>query len=306
MPVVVPRSERRSRLPVHRRNAFLVRSDSAGPAFGGVEPGHDVLWLWHDVVGWFATPDIETSTSAMGTSDLHVSASRFPAQPRQITIVGTCVATSTTDAFAARERLVGGWGDPDLEHGLIVDEPTGPKRLNVRLAGQISAPWARPVRAFEFEVPLLAADPIKYALSPTVASTPPAVSGSYTVTWPITWPVVWQESGQRAGAMELYNAGNRTAWPMLQVKGPAAPGWRVTNVTTGAYLALDTGLRSDQVLDVDMRRGRVSMRGQRVAAAVTGEFWDLAPGRNRVEFTVPSYEPGDPSLLTCSFYSSWR
>lgn len=307
MPVVVPGQQQTSRLPLHRKNAFLVRSDSAELAFGTVEPGHDVLWLWHDVVGWFSTPPLETATSAMGTSGLHVAPPRFPESPRQITVVGTCVATTMNEAFAARQRLFDAWGDPDFEHGLIVEEPTGPKKLNVRLAGEITAPWARPVQTFAFEIPLIAADPIKYALTPTVASTPPVVGGAYTVTFPVRgWPVTWQGTGQQAGIMQVTNAGNRSAWPMLRIRGPAEPGWRVTNLTTGALLGLDVALRADQVIDVDMRRARVSMGGSRVAAAVAGEWWELEPGTNRIQFTVPSYQAGDASLCTCSLHSSWR
>lgn len=307
MPVVVPSPSQHRRLHAHKRNAFLVRSDSAQLAIGDFEPGHEALWLWHDVVGWWATPELQTSTSAMGTSGLHVPADRFPAEPRQLTIVGTCITPSMEEAFRARERLFGEWGDPDAEFGLIVEEPGAPKKLNVRLRGEIVAPWKRPVRTFGFEIPLLAADPVKYGLTPTVVRTPPAIGGAYTITFPVRgWPVTWEGTGQSAGVMEVVNGGNRDAWPKVRIDGPVKPGWRITNLTTGALLGLDLTLRTDQSADVDMRRGRVSIGGRGVAAAAVGEFWALAPGRNRLQFTVPSYEAGDPTLATCSVYDSWR
>lgn len=306
MPIVVPELARRDVLRYRRGNDFLVRSDSSDLAFGTQEPGHEALWLWHDLVGWFGSAPLDTGTTAVGTTGLHVAAARFPEQPRQVTILGTCVTTSTAEAFRARERLMAQWGDPDREFGLIVEEPDGPKKLRVRLGGEIQVPWARPVKTFRFEVPLIAADPIKYSLTPTVLSTAPVVGGAYTVTFPLTWPLVWTGSGQQAGVMVADNPGSREAWATVRVRGPVASGWRLTNLTTGEFLGLDAVVGVGQTLDLDMRHGRATIGGRRVVARTVGSWWRLARGRNRVEFAAPGYELGQPTHATMTFYPSWR
>lgn len=305
MPIIVPSSAVERSVLVGRENRYLVRRDDSTLAFGQ-EDEHGTWWLWQNLEGWFSTQELDASVTQIGRTSRARAASRFPRKPRHVTIVGVSASPTIDEAMLARDRLFAEWGDPDREFSLIVDEPT-PKRLICRLGGQIVTEWQRPVKAFPFSVPLVAADGAKYALEPVVASTAPALAGDAYTPLPIVWPLIWQSAaGANSGILELDNPGNMGAAPRFELTGPLGRGWRLDNLTTSASLGLDFTLGEGQRASIDTATMQVRINGAVAPVRLFGSWWQVPRGRSRIMFSDPTYTGTGPSLAQVSFDPAWR
>lgn len=314
MPYIAPYSE----LPVSARravrgkpNLYPIRRDDSGLVLGRGDD-HGCHWFWHNLDGWFGTQDLDVVVTPIGRTSRARAATRFSREPRNLTITGTCAAPHVDVAMEARERLYAAWGDPDVEFDLIMDEPT-PKRLRgCRLAGPIETPWAKPVKTFTFQIPVVAPDGTKYSLSPTSVSQAPLVPGGYSAAWDWEWTgpdlaIEW-ESNEHAntGALECHNAGSLEAPATFMLRGPLGRGWRVDNLSTGQRMGFDISLAQGQTLVVDTRDTLAYINTVPVAARLRGSWLQLAPGRNRLLFTDPTYQGTSPTMVTVTWHSTWR
>lgn len=313
MPYIAPYSE----LPASARravrgkpNLYPIRRDDGGIIFGRGDE-HGCHWVWHNVDGWFGTQELDVVVTPIGRTSRARAAARFSREPRHLTITGTCAAPHVDVAMQARDRLYATWGDPDAEFDLIVDEPT-PKRLRCRLAGPIETPWAKPVKTFAFQIPLVAADGAKYSLSPTSVSQSPLVPGGYSAAWDWEWAgedlaIEWESSEHaNTGALEAYNGGSLEAPVTVMVRGPLGRGWRIDNLTTGQRMGFDITLAQGQTLTIDTREGLAYINTVPIAARLRGSWLQLAPGANRLLFTDPAFQGTGPTMATVTWYSTWR
>lgn len=309
---MAPASELLGYRPVRGKpNLYAVRKDTSSIVLGRPD---DVgcMWWWHDVDGWFGTQALDVAVTEIGRTSRARAAPRFPRKPRQMTITGTCAAPNPDMALAARDRLFAEWGDPDEEWNLIVEEPT-PKALRVRLGGEITAPWAKPVKTFAFQVPLVAADGAKHSLSSTSVTEAPLVPGGYGAAWDWEWTgpgdlgITWESDEMaNAGVLECFNAGSLEAPITVTFKGPLTKGWRLDNLTTGRRMSFDTTLRQGQTMTVDTGEGLAYVNNHPVAARLRGDWLYLRPGMNRLLFTDPLYEGSGETQARITWFSAWR
>ena len=295
-----------------RKNDFTVYGPSPDLILGAVD-SYGVYWWWKDVGGWFDSAPFTAVVESLGNSNYGTWAQRFPRTPKAYTISGFCYAGDKTAAWAARERLMTYWGDQDLIYDLVVNEPTVPKKAQVRLGAPISAPWSDSIgraRGFSFEIPVVAKDPLKYSLGAITQSTGTQSPAVYGLTFPITFPAVFSSSGSdELLYATVHNEGNAASPPTLILEGAIASGWRIQNLDdldedgVGKTLWVNKALGAHDKLELDGRTSSAKINGYPVDVNVYGDWFSLIPGDNRIRLSSPS---ATDAILTISGNSAWR
>ncbi|MGH8876366.1 MAG: hypothetical protein ACRD0P_03330 [Stackebrandtia sp.] len=206
------------------------------------------------------------------------------------------------DRFAAEARLLDAAGLEDTD--LVVHEEV-PRRTSVVLNGEVVID---PVNACAFtaQVPLLAADPFRYALEPYTDDTGlPSQTGG--LEWPAAWPAIW-DAVTISGVLAVTNDGTQVSYPLVRVYGPL-PDFTLSNPDTGDWLTVDLGadgesLADGEWLEVDMARQRVMLLGQSSRRrALRGAFFGLPPGPSAVMFG--SSLTNGTAFVEIEGYSAW-
>lgn len=86
----------------------------------------------------------------------------------------------------------------------------------------------------------------------------------------------------------VHNFGSEETEPIFTITGPGT-GFNVTNVTTGESFVYAGTLDADDVIEINVRDGTVTLNGITNAYEdFTGDFIKLAPGDNQFEFSIDS------------------
>lgn len=290
-----------------RRNDFTVYGPSPALILGAPDD-YGVYWWWRDVIGWFNSSSFSAVVEPQGNSNYGTWAERFPRTPKAYTIPGFCYAGDKTAAWAARERLMTYWGDQDRVFDLIVNEPTVAKKAQVRLVGPIEAPWSDSIgraRGFNFEIPLIAKDPLKYSLSPISDSSGTQSPSVYGVTVPWTLPLVFSSSGsEELLYAQVFNEGNEKSAPVTILSGAIAAGWRIQNLDDeGKTIWVNRALSAGDVLELDHKQTTAKLNGFPIDVSVYGDWFSLVPGLNRIQLSSPT---ATDAVMTVTGYSAWR
>lgn len=207
------------------------------------------------------------------------------------------------DRWAAEHRLLAAAGVEDTP--LVMWEET-PRQTLVVLNGEVNIDPVN-VYAFTAQVPLLAADPFRYAVEPYTDFTGlPQQTGG--LGWPVTFPAHW-DAISSSGQLWVSNAGNETSFPVFRAYGPLAD-FSLSHPASGALLTVDLGADGEELaegewLEVDMRRRRVMLLGQSSRRrAVRGDFFGLPPGDSAMLFGSSAFN--ETAFVTVEGYSTWR
>lgn len=127
-----------------------------------------ITWLVTGIDGW-DSPDLRQA-SVEPTSRHGSRLSQSMLAPRALVLKGLCKATTESQYWAARDFLNGLMNNLWYERELTVHEATI-KTINVIRAGAVrmSEPGKPGINTFEWEMPLLAQDPLKYGAAVTTA-----------------------------------------------------------------------------------------------------------------------------------------
>jgi hypothetical protein len=290
------------------------------------------MWVINDMQGWFMSPPVAVATQQLGFRDMSSATSRFPRGPRPVSLMGSCFSQNFTDLHAARYRLLGAWGDPNTPFTLTVTEPDVTKQLTLcRLNGQIDVSWisGQPLGGFyyfNYTIPVIALDPVKYSVSPSTAACGPIVTSpyyltfNYTTTVPHTQPAVefpvvtsvpdmqpaiqFSSTTYNSGVTAtVTNSGNVETWPVITITGLVDNGWYIQNATTGQQFSVTTSVPSGSTLIIDMKNSLALLDGDIVNAQVQGTWLDCPVGQNAFQFFAPD---NDGSNMFVSTYSGWR
>lgn len=302
-------------------SAFFTASIATNPSIIlGQQDSNGAMWMLNDIQGYFMSPPIVTATSQLGFNDRMAAITKFPRAGRTMTLVGTCFAQTYVDLFAARQRLMGAWGDPNTAFTLVVTEPDVPKQLTqCRLNGQIDVSWmtGTPLGGwyeFNYSIPVIALDAAKYSIAPNTGSAPPYQIGNFFIQFPLTFPLTtnvpstqpafdFQQSASPTGYVVINNIGNLEAYPLITITGSVNQGWYIENATTENQFSVDLAIPLGSTLVVDMLNNLAYMNGVLVNSQVQGNWFDCPAGLNTIQF-IASVSSGAVMQVQC--YSAWR
>lgn len=182
--------------------------------------------------------------------------------------------------------------------GILRWFPSGfaPRRLTVRLLDQVQIKGGAGMVPREFQVALIAADPVIVSdleLSQATAELEPGPGAfGFAFSFPFSFGDV--SSG---GTTTVVNTGNVEARPRLRVYGQITSP-RVANLTTGQAVALPgLALSSGDYAEIDCGEETVRLNGGDVSLlsnldVASSEFWTLASGQNAIQLTAAQFESG--------------
>lgn len=216
----------------------------------GVADSDGSLWYVTEMEGWESPPtrlssiDPSTKHGAVLTEGLYGA--------RAVVLKGVCKATSEANFWKAYNHLLGSTSGLGVPFDLTVSEDID-KRLGVVRSGNIRQAF-KGIGTFEFEVPLLAPDPLKYEVTET--STTIGAGGTATIT----------------------NAGNFSTYPVITSGGDVS----VENFTTALTVFTAAAVPSGTVFDTLNRTIYSGATNNYEKIAPSSTWWTLLPGANEI------------------------
>lgn len=189
---------------------------------------YGVVWIVTDLEGWWNPPSPEFQDIPRGFGDgSYDLQGRYEA--RTMSLNGVILTTDRSLVEAARDRLVEA---TDLVYrGVWLRTGSNPIRSSfVRLNGQISIQTVNARGRTEFQIPLKAADPIKYAWN-----------DSQPDGYLIEELAAKDLSNPSSGSITLVNEGNYKVPVILEISGPVVGPATVYNRTTDQLLIVTEG-----------------------------------------------------------------
>lgn len=250
-----------------------------------------------DLPGWYDTaePKMQVNRRTQG----HGAFDQDPVYDDALffSIVGKVVSPDDPQAvFSLRSTLMGLKSITGL-WPVDVSDPDGTTTRYVRISGKVrytildeALGWA------EFEIPVMAKDPRKYAAE-VVASTGLASSGG-GIAFPITFPISFGTPGT-TGRVETGNSGNAETYTTIEVTGGLAGGFSAICVELGREIRFERAIPLGSTVSVDLRTGQAFIDNQSpVSGFLTRrEWWTNPPGTLRtIQFAAIGAVTGTPTL----------
>jgi hypothetical protein len=263
-----------------------------------------VEWWIGDLDGW-EFPDVDVSPLArMGRHGVWVPPSWFRA--RMVTMRGTFVAPDLATAHIAGEQLAA-LAALTTTPGVLSVYEHNPLRLEVRLAGRVRFDRSRAEgRHVNFEIPLIAADPRRYALAEQSVTfgvnVAPATGHGFT--FPLVFDFDFGSEGEITGGTPVQVAGTVETPPTFTFRGPCT-GPSITNVTTGKTWRYTGSLLAGETLVVDIDAATVLLGGtgnRYYLVDPASDWWMLIPGQNVLTYAAAGAGTGD---VTVKWRPAW-
>jgi Phage tail protein len=265
--------------------------------------------------GWDGTPAPDTMIVQRGEAHGARASGVWRWQERYVTMAGAINAPTRIDAEIAKQHILNSFS-PTEDHTLIRHEALT-RQMFVRQYDVITFEHILP-EGFRYTVPLIALDPLKYAL--TVES---AIMGVFTgEDWYRDYPTgnyrtydavgFYRTYAQFTGATtypqsaSINNAGDAESRRVtIVMTGPLTGGdWTIINLTTGEMIYATIDIAAGQLLVFDMYNNQALLDGQDISPYVYGDWLHVVPGINTFQLT--SSVDNVDAYATVSALSAWR
>lgn len=245
-----------------------------GKTFNGIADADGLAWRVEDVEGW-DSPDVELTVQE-NTGDDGGEVTRARLRPRSLVVRGSIVGPTIQSPWTARTR-VAKLANLVRTPGLLIvkeDPPEVDKQVTAHLEGRIRTKIVGK-RTIDFEIPLLAPDPRKYATGISVSG---VLLGGYTTDWAIN------------------HVGTTDAHWVAEIRGGVG-GVRLKHGTGASdpYLWVETNVGAGDVLTFDSATHTITLNGENVYDDVNlavSEWWKLRPGMQTIRLTADWVGPG--------------
>lgn len=230
---------------------------------------NNVVWVCTDIKGWWNLPDSEVQDLDKGWGDgSYNSKGRY--RSRILELSGVILPPDASKVLAARDTLVRALDLIRTTSWLIVNESDYTKAVKVRVSGKPNIENVNARGRIEFNVGLIAVDPIKYqwfgdATTTDYAETPPKNS-----------------TGTQDGYVTINNKGNYPVGAVFEIEGPVVSGGAtIFNETNGDLLTITDTTRGKMY-----RFASAKSMANGTATIITTAKSDLVVG-DSVEITLP-------------------
>ena len=213
-----------------------------------VADANGALWYTTDLEGWDSPTMRQSIANPTNRHGGIISESLFGV--RSLVVKGICKAPSEAAFWISYNRLLSVLANVNVDISLIVYETT-PKFVSVRRADNIRIRFIG-VGSFEFEIPLVAVDPLKY--SATLHS---SAYGAVTNAGVFNSPHV-----------------------VITTTSTGTPSFSNSSYGVSASLDFVSSIPSGTVIDMKNRTVQNGVTDHYGATATTSTWWHLVPGAN--------------------------
>jgi hypothetical protein len=301
---------------------FIDRADvRLGNAIFNAYDRNGVAWVLTDMEGWWDIPDVTLPDDPRPFE--HDGSYYTPGRymPRVITLSGTLIPPSgiqqglplgdpaTNYASWARQALGSAMDLVRKGATLQVDEEV-PKQALVQLAARPSFRNSKINGAFDFQIPLKAGDPRKYAQTLTTISgigMARSVSGR---TYPRTYPMTYQTPGTQSTSLSLAyaaNAGTYNTGAIIRIYGPVSTP-QIEHIESGNRLRFHTDIATGDYLELDLLNRTALLNGtanRRATLEVRSHWFLLQPGVNTIRFNGSLTGEDAEPYMDIEYRSAW-
>jgi hypothetical protein len=242
--------------------------------FNGAGDDDGVQWFVEDLKGWDSAETRSSSSPRREADGVFTATARHGG--RSLELVGCAVAPTLDAAYAAKNALLGAV-NLRKQLVLLVTEDRARRVVCTRF-DEVRLEQRR--RILRFSIPLLAADPRKYADVETEVALAVDELGTFT------------------------NEGTMETSPTVVVAGEITTP-RLVNVTAGEELAFDLDLAAGEELLVDFDSRSATVGGVSVRSALVSGYrwWQLEPGDTDVRLEADAAGAG--GAMTVTARSAW-
>lgn len=224
---------------------------------------------------------------------------------RVITVGGHIFTKTRAEAAAMTDELAAALADGTAGKFIVNDADLGYREATVFIQGTPTVNWNGGVDVF-FMIDMVAPDPRKYGPLATATTLAAAPGGGliFDLFTGTNAGVLDFGASDTPGTVTLENVGTADTAPVFTVTG-MAPGFTITETSTGARLIYSDTLAAGQSLVINAADGSVLLDGyaDRSAALIRRE-WTLIPGRTRQTYLFES--PGNAGAsLTLGVRPAW-
>lgn len=265
----------------------------------GVADADGIEWYLEAVDGWDG-PAVRLPVDDRAFADGAFIADGYYGA-RSLTVKGTALSPTPQAGLVVARTTLARVTNLLRADGTVQVLENPDKQVTVRLAGPPRMVDDPPV--VRFEVPLIAADPRKFAVAVSSSSVGLAsTSGgmSFNATPNFTFGTVGT-----GGQLVLTNAGTVDTPCRYTIAGPV-DNPAIQHIGLSLTLTFGISLLTGDLLVVDTRDRTVVLNGtasRRGTLAAGSQWFDLQPGANTVRFLAPSYVAA--ATLTADFRSAW-
>ena len=230
---------------------------------------NDVVWVCTDIKGWWNLPDSEIQDLDKGWGDgSYNSKGRY--RSRILELEGVILPPDASKVQSARDTLVRALDLIRTTTWLVVNEPDYTKAVKVRVSGKPNIENTNARGRIQFNVGLVAVDPIKYewfgdSTTTDYAEAPPKNS-----------------TGTQDGYVTINNKGNYPVGAVFEIEGPIVSGGAtIFNETNGDLLTITDTTRGKMY-----RFASAKSMANGVANITTTVKNDLVAG-DEIEISLP-------------------
>lgn len=273
-----------------------------------------VDWFVHSDTGWFDGAEVRLFDSDKVAADGTWS---FPSlgASRVITLTGYAQAPTPEAADVARNQINALCRRGHL-HQLVVEEPVTSKTAMVKRAGGRATPHT-PTK-FDFQLVLVAPDPLKYSADLVNASTRLAQDAPGGVQWDgpagatgVQWDgpaatsgVAYQSGDGENGVMVLTNNGSADAPIRFTVPGPVViPS--LIRTDTGQTLEWNSTVPAGSVLEINTGTGAVLLDGGNQRPLLSAADFFVIPPETSIEVAFRSSAPSPTVEVVAAWAHAW-
>lgn len=273
-------------------------------------PAGAQAWGVDQIDGWDDTADLDSLFIARGGIDGDVHGDFDALRGRHLLLGGYVHASNRAQAEGLFDQIVRSL--PRNKELTLTRHEGVPKFVRAYRAAKIERPQLLvdtvgngQGTGFRWMVPLIAPDPLKYAVQQQTSSAGVAGLSVGGRTYPRTYPMVYTTTTGVGNAAVVTNTGTAETPPVVTLTGPLGAGvWRVSNETTLRDLAINVGLAAGDTMVIDFRREVATVNGFVVSGTITGDFWGVSPG---VQNTIRLYADFDPAAgISVTINSAWE
>ena len=271
-----------------------------------------VRWFVQHAQGWWGGTGIRNNDQDRSGSDGAYFAPPDRAA-RVITLSGTADCPDEAAMELAMDQFTALLSDRAM-HTLTVGELTRTRQADVHLGAD---PAVDPTDSseFDFELTVIAVDPLKYGADLHVDQTglaqdaPGGIqwngpAGTTGVIWNAPGGLVYQGDNGNTGVLLLENNGSAATPVRFAISGPVnAPS--IVDVTNGNRITYPDFVPSGSQLVIDTGTGYAALDGANRYPQLTSRGFFKIPKKSAIEVAFRSSTPSPSAVLTAAWRDAW-
>jgi len=261
---------------------------------------------YNKLTGWFDLTDSKSDVNERPQAHGAFGISQDWRTSAAISFHGWFSASTRAEVIAAKNALNGALGDGKPKIMTLTDvDGTTSRVVSVRY---VKPNDNRATLAFEFDVDVIAPDPLRYGPEVPVVADVPVATGGLIMPLGAGAAIIDFGTGGASGRVAVTNPGTAPTSPAIEVTGGLELGFVITDTTSNRVIRFERQIPLGSTVYINQRTGRAYL--DNAASDVSGfltsrGLFEIGPGEtHQIQFQPLGAVTGAPqmTLLTAAAY----